>query len=276
MYYNDNAGSVIADKISEPGKDLTRKFGQLITPKRLAQIKRNIGEKSSMPSDELDELFQRIETAALSSSLQEPSDIGALLSVLIEGQFLNGKDGLRSYIKSERSKYHYESVLGEYVDPGMVMTGFVTKNAAAYYAKFTAGICTAGDRELYNRNDHFDVVLTIGDRVVGDIQVYRVTHNDKPAFLFRGFNPSTQLVNRTNAAYLSKQMVAIVKMISKDNEIEHSFIPPQDSWHPLTNRVAEGVEDYFTSTYMKRGTKPIDLRVSLTKGKEIEQAYMIF
>ena len=276
VHYNDNAGRILSDKITNPGNDLTRKFGQLITTKRLAQIKKNIGNKTTVDPDQFDQLLQRLEHNSQANTLQDPSDIGELMSILIESQFLDGKAGLRQFIKSERAKYHYESIKGEYVDPNLVMTGFITKNAAAYYAKFTAGICTAGDRKLYNREDHFDIVLTVGSKVVGDIQVYKVIYEDKPALLFRGFNPSTQIVNKTNAAYLSKQMIEIAKMVASDNNITHSFIPPQDYWHPLTNRVAEGVEEYLTRTYMGGDKKPVDLHVELSDGNEVNQAYMIF
>jgi len=69
-------------------------------------------------------------------------------------------------------------------------------------------------------------------------------------------------------------MVDMVRQIAADNNIKLVLIPHQDNWHPLTNRVGEGVAEYFTSRFCKEENK-VDFSFDVTSKNTVTTFYKI-
>jgi len=212
------------------------------------------------------------------NNVQKIERIGNILKHQIRRKVIEGKGGLSEIIEGERGKLEYVETDNE-IATELSLRGYVSKNAASFFAKGTAGICTAGDVELYMRDDHFHINLFDGDTAVGNIQVYKIEHNGKRALLFRGFNPSTKYVNKENSPRVTEGMISIVKQFAKENEITDVFLSEQlDSWHALTNRSSEGVLDYFQQRYLNPnypGYERVEVDFPITSEKSIRAMYRI-
>jgi hypothetical protein len=84
----------------------------------------------------------------------------------------------------------------------------------------------------------------------------------------------TSVISSTNAEILCDQMVDMVRQIAVDNNIEQVFIPEQTDWHPLTNRVGEGVDDYFAKRFYGEENKE-EFDFDITSGKRLNSFYRI-
>ena len=70
-------------------------------------------------------------------------------------------------------------------------------------------------------------------------------------------------------------MVDIVKQFAADNQIADVFVAEQTQWHTLTNRVGEGVADYFQRTYMKSEKEVVFPYNVSSEGASIEKMYRL-
>jgi len=186
-----------------------------------------------------------------------------------------GTSGLRKQVSKEVEKVVLRDKEGQEIDPDLIISGYLTKNAASYFAKNTAGVCTAGNMELFNRPDHFHVNLVNEEGiVVGNIQGYLITYNGQPALIFRGFNPSNSFISATNAEVLCDQMLDIIRQIAADNHIDQILVPEQDNWHPLTNRTGLGIEKYFANKFFNPANK-VNFPFNITRNKVVNTFYRI-
>lgn len=276
IYYKDNAPEAIElflQKHQQEADVLLRRLSQ----KRLNSLEKNIADSKAI-SEESRANFKEIIEGLRSNELPEAESrqlLARLLAFMTDRSIFSGSVGLRKKVTKENKKIILRDKEGQDVDPNLIISGHVTKNIASYFAKNTAGVCTAGDKELFNRPDHFHVNLVNPEGIiVGNIQAYQTIYNRQPTLIFRGFNPSTSIISSTNAEVLCDQMVDIVKQIATDNNISQILVPEQDSWHPLTNRVGEGVDRYFKNKFFSPENK-VDFSFNITKRKQVNTFYRI-
>lgn len=246
IYYKDNSADVI-ETVLRANPNKASSLIKILTPDKVSQLNRFV--TPALNSEEAKQDFRDI-IAKLESGPIEIETLADLLSFMTERTLHSGPAGLRKMVAAEVGKIVLRDKEGSDIDPASIIEGHVSKNAASYFAKTSAGICTAHDVELYKRPDHFHINLTNSSGiVVGNIQGYMTRHNGKPALIFRGFNPSASIYSSSNSDVLCDQMVDIVKQIAADNNIEQVYIPEQDDWHRLTNRY--DAADYFSQRYYK-------------------------
>ncbi len=275
VYYKDNAGEAVA-KFLDENPMVSDRLLSMLTEKKLATLEKNIGGSRIMREEE------KASFASIISGLRENKSVvekrqhlAKLLAFMTERTMFSGSKGLRKRVETELGKVVLRDKAGQEVDPTLILTGYVTKNAASYFAKTTAGVCTAHDIELYHRPDHFHVNLVNNQGiVVGNIQGYQTTVDNQPTLIFRGFNPSSSIISSTNTAVLCDQMVDMVMQIAADNGISQVMIPEQDSWHPLTNRVGEGVDKYLALRFYKPEAR-ISHSFQISSSKTVHTFYLI-
>ena len=276
IYYKDNASEAITLFLEQHQEQARTLLGRL-SEKKLNALEKNIANSKSI-SEESRANFKTIIENLRDKELAEAErtkSLAQLLAFMTERSIFAGPVGLRKKVSKETDKIVLKDKTGQEVDPDLIMTGYLNKNVASYFAKNTAGVCTAGNQELFNRPDHFHVNLVNRKGiVVGNIQGYRLMLDDQPAIIFRGFNPSTSIISATNAEMLCDQMLDMVKQIAKDNNISQVFIPEQDSWHPLSNRVGEGVDKYFVNKFYRPENK-VSFPFAITSIKTVNTFYRI-
>jgi len=279
IYFKDNFRIRLTEVLENDGV-LKERLARLLSPKRLNQISRNLGAVTGEDKDRLESLVETLKEKSGTEDEITAGELSALVTFLLEHRILSPKKGggLRRLIKREFNKFEFKTAEGlEAEGEEISFMGFVSKNAASFFAKDTAGICTAGDMALFNRPDHFHVNL-VGPEgvVVGNIQGYVFTIEEgRRALLFRGFNPSVSFVNPSNVDSVCEGMVSIVRQFAQENGIEDVFIAEQlGSWHALTNRVGEGVYDWFKKRHLKAENE-IDRKFPITRSQTISKMYRI-
>jgi len=284
IYFDDNIETGILSRIHDDDKTTA------ILQKRVINSEKSLLHIAKYIEDPADQLKYETAIAQLIAdehperpgepmpTVVKADRIATIIKHQLKTKVFENKNGLYSEIDKERSKFEFIEIDQEFSDT-LPIKGYVSKNAASFFAKGTAGICTAGDVELYMRDDHFHINLFDGDTAIGNIQAYKIEHEGKQALLFRGFNPSTKYVNRENAPRMTEGMVSIVKQFAEENDIEDVFIAEQlGGWHALTNRSAEGVYDYFEERYLNPnypGYEEVEKEVSIASNQSIRQMYRI-
>jgi len=276
IYYKDNAAEAI-DHFLLVNPDVSERLLSQLSAKRIQALKKNISSSKTISEAKRQEFEQIITNLEKPQNPEEKRKaLAGLLAFLSERGLFAGSQGLRKKVENELDKLLLvDKEDGEVVDESLILRGFITKNAASFFAKTTAGVCTAQDFELYHRSDHFHInLVNQEDIVVGNIQGYITEFAGEKALIFRGFNPSSSIVSSTNAAVICDQMVDMVRQIATDNNIKHVLIPQQDNWHPLTNRVGEGVAEYFISRFYKEENK-VDFSFEIRSENIITTFYKI-
>ncbi len=276
IYYKDNAPEAIELFLQKHQTEADILLNRL-SVKRLNNLEKNIAGAKTIDEESranFKEIIEELRNSGLAEA-ERRQLLARLLAFMTDRSIFAGTTGLRRKVSKEAGKIVLRDKEGQDIDPNLIISGHVTKNAASYFAKNTAGVCTAGDKELFNRPDHFHVnLVNTGGIVVGNIQAYQTTCNGQSALIFRGFNPSTSIVSATNAEILCDQMVDIVKQIAADNDITQILIPEQDFWHPLTNRVGEGIDKYFAQRFYRPENK-VKLSFNITNRKTVDSFYRI-
>lgn len=276
IYYKDNAAEAI-DHFLLTNLDVLERLLSQLSAKRIQALKKNMDSSKTISEAKRQEFSQII------ANLEDPQNseekrkaLAGLLAFLSERGLFAGSQGLRKKVEKELEKLLLvDKEGGDTIDESLILRGFITKNAASFFAKNTAGICTAQDFELYHRSDHFHVnLVNQEDIVVGNIQGYVTEYEGERTLIFRGFNPSSSIISSTNSAVICDQMVDMVRQIAADNNIKLVLIPHQDNWHPLTNRVGEGVAEYFTSRFCKEENK-VDFSFDVTSKNTVTTFYKI-
>ncbi len=275
VYFKDNFETRLQETLSS-NSELQGQLSNLLNTKNLDQIRRNLaGLKSDADKAKLQQLVADVQKSITSVVPISAKDLAGLVSLIIESRILIGEKGLRVRIKREHKKFEYKKAEGRgQIQEDLSYKGYVSKNAASFFAKTTAGVCTAGDVGLFNRPDHFHINLVRGDTVIGNIQGYAFEYQGQRALIFRGFNPSSSFVNQTNAEFICDGMIGIVKQFAEDNKITDVFVPEQTGWHALTNRAGEGVLDYFKSRYLKPDNE-VQFSFPITENVTINKFYKI-
>lgn len=142
------------------------------------------------------------------------------------------------------------------------LKAYISKNVGSFFAKASAGICTAEDIPLFNTKNHFHINIVEGDDSVrANIQAYIIDDKGRKSLLLRGFNPNTDFLDKIDTPSFAEKVIEISKQFQKDNNLNEVYITEQGSWHSLSNR--EKVASYLTKKYHnKKNEVPYSFRVA--------------
>ncbi len=154
---------------------------------------------------------------------------------------------------------------------------YLSKNIPSFFAKASAGICTARDIELFKRKDHFHLNLTEkkgGDEfIVGNIQGYFVERKGRKGILLRGINPTSDFLYEVHLPSLLKEIFEKIKEFAEKNNLSFILLSEQlGPWHALSNR-AEVYNTLKKQGYLK---KEVAFRYEIAELTTISKAYPLW
>lgn len=132
------------------------------------------------------------------------------------------------------------------------LRAYISKNVGSFFAKASAGICTAQDIPLFEREDHFHINIVENEQTVqGNIQAYIISDPDGGrSLVLRGFNPNTAFLDKIDAGAFCEAVLKVARQFQKDNNLAHVYITESlAGWHALSNR--EAVAQYLQKRYVK-------------------------
>lgn len=275
IYFKDNFESKLLENLDN-NLNLSKQLKSYISPQFIVQATKNMGKvKNDQEKENFQKVIENITTNIQKETPVNNQDLAKLITFMLEHRIFTGEKGLRTQIKKEYKKFNFvTSDKNVVTENAPEFKGFVSKNAASFFAKTSAGICTAGDTTLFRRKDHFHINLVDNETIVGNIQGYIIEYQGQKALLFRGFNPSVAFVNPNNADMIAEGMVSIVNKFAAENSIPNVFITEQTGWHSLTNRVGEGIINYFQKNYLQKD-KEVEFTFPVTQSQNINKMYKI-
>ncbi len=211
-------------------------------------------------------------------SLPEKPDWGAILEsnektadVLSKIIFSKAISPILAQAKSDMKKFEEsKETKGEL---GANIRAYLSKNQASFFAKASAGVCTAQDIGLFNRQEHFHMNIIENESVArGNIMAYVVEVNGEKSLLLRGFNPNTDFVSQIDVGKFCEAVLDVARQFAKDNNLAHVYITEQTGWHPLSNRTE--VASYLTGRYAKEARR-LDFAYSVASSSSVNSIYLI-
>ncbi|MEA2097861.1 MAG: hypothetical protein U9P70_02190 [Patescibacteria group bacterium] len=157
------------------------------------------------------------------------------------------------------------------------LKAYVSKNIGSFFAKASAGICTADDIELFNRPDHFHFNLAedIGNNneiIKGNIQAYVIEDNGEKSLLLRGINPNSNFIYEVDTATLCEEIIKVAEQFKEDNGLKNVYLSEQiKGWHALSNR--DSVFEYLKKYLTEKNKREIDFNI--TNNTKISKMYQI-
>ena len=135
------------------------------------------------------------------------------------------------------------------------LKAYISKNVGSFFAKASAGICTAGDIPLFQRKDHFHInIVEADERVRANIQAFIIKENGGQSLVLRGFNPNTDFLAQIDVKSFVEKIIKTAKQFQRDNGLKQIYITEDlGGWHALSNRAP--VSDYLIKRYKKEKTK---------------------
>lgn len=158
------------------------------------------------------------------------------------------------------------------------LKAYISKNIGSFFAKASAGICTAGDVELFNQPDHFHINLARSsadgnELIKGNIQAYIINDEGGKSLFLRGINPNSDFLYAVDAGSLCDKVIEIAKRFKEDNKFKEVYLSEQlEHWHALSNR--DQIFKYLNSKYLKKEQeKAIDFNI--TANTKISKMYKV-
>lgn len=275
IYFKDNFEGKLLETL-EKNPELSKQLQSNISQQFINQTSKNMGKvNDNQEKSNFQNIINNLSNNIINKTPIDNQDMAKLITFMLEHRILRGEKGLRTQIKKEYKKFNFITTdKSTLVNETPQFKGFVSKNIASFFAKTSAGICTAGDITLFNRKDHFHINMVNNETIVGNIQGYTIEYEGKKALLFRGFNPSVAFVNPNNADMIAEGMVSLVNKFALENSISDVFIAEQTNWHSLTNRVGEGILKYFQNNYIKPD-REVKFTFPVTGNQNISKMYRI-
>ena len=150
---------------------------------------------------------------------------------------------------------------------------YVSKNVGSFFAKSSAGICTAQDTELFNRKDHFHFnVVDAQQNIRGNIQTYITDYKNEKILILRGINPNSDFLQEISPKDFCEKVFEIAKLFAKENDIAKVVISENlGNWHALSNR--SQITSYLNKYLVEN--KKIPLPFNITSSQKIQFVYEI-
>ena len=232
VYFKDNFAAELTDYFSAGSLDTASIMEILGRQNRQETFLRQLGKG-------------RAEEVGIDLTDLSEKNLAAALTVYLETKAIVP---LRQEINRLIKKFQSESK-----EKGALKRGglkaYVSKNVGSFFAKASAGICTAQDIPLFNRDDHFHINIVEGEENVrGNIQAYIIEDGPGRSLVLRGFNPNSDFLKNISVRDFCEKVLDIGRQFVKDNNLRKLYIADQDGvWHALSNRgeVAEYMKRYF-------------------------------
>src|SRR3989339_314275 len=151
---------------------------------------------------------------------------------------------------------------------------YISKNVGSFFAKASAGICTAQDVSLFNRKEHFHInIVENSETVQANIQAYIINYPpDKKSLFLRGFNPNTKFMKNISIPVFCDKVIEVAKKFQRDNGLSGVYLSEQlGSWHALSNRSEVAA---YLSRYLKSDNQK-DFSYAITSAKRISKMYEV-
>ncbi|OGF25283.1 hypothetical protein A2303_03120 [Candidatus Falkowbacteria bacterium RIFOXYB2_FULL_47_14] len=151
---------------------------------------------------------------------------------------------------------------------------YISKNVGSFFAKASAGICTAQDVSLFNRKEHFHInIVENSETVQANIQAYIINYPpDKKSLFLRGFNPNTKFMKNISIPVFCDKVIEVAKKFQRDNGLSGVYLSEQlGSWHALSNRSEVAA---YLSRYLKSDNQK-DFSYAITSAQRISKMYEV-
>ena len=237
IYYKDNYNQKL-ENFLESDINLKERLVKMLmenNQERLKTLKRKLEDDSSIPVELTN------------------SDLSQLLSKFLSDKVLKN---VKQDINKNLKKFGASKNAGAALEAND-LKAYISKNVGSFFAKASAGICTANDVTLFNRPDHFHINIVEGnEKVRGNIQAYIIPEDDGFSLTLRGFNPNSDFLDKSNIDVkdFSEKVLEIGRQFIKDNNLKKLYVTDQTSWHALSNRasVAAYLKKYLKSENNKK------------------------
>ncbi len=254
VYFNDNYHERLASFLGANPSIWADVAKSLTNPKKILALRSQLGL-----------MTQDIRWEAL----DDRREVARLLALFFGAKILRST---REKINASLKKF----VIGGDEKQSAAVDGklYISKNIGSFFAKASAGICTAEDIELFKREDHFHMNVVEGDAYVrANIQGYFIKEGDGKSLVLRGFNPNNDFLNKIDVPEFCEKVLAIAGEFCAANNLKKLYIAEQDGgWHALSNRAS--VAAYLMKKYCK-AEKAKTYQLQVTSGHSISTIYEI-
>ncbi len=257
VFFNDNFSRALEQFLSANPQSKEKLEAILSRPERLESIKKKIGKQ--------------LEEKNLAVDWENPSQvIGASFSFFILKK-------LRQEISKEIKKYELapEGEGEEMSSDNSDLKAYISKNVGSFFAKASAGICTAQNIPLFNRQDHFHINVVENNRTVqANIQAYLVDYpQGKKSLFLRGVNPNVKFIKDISVPAFCDKVIKVAKQFQQDNGLAGVYLSEQlGGWHALSNRAE--VANYLAGKYLKKD-KEREFSLNIVDGRRINRMYEV-
>jgi len=250
VYFKDNYSSRLA-KLLESRPEIASSVRKILSDEgRQKTIERQLSEK--------------LDWKAVLESEEKIANVLSriVFSKAIAPVLAQAKSDMKKFEESKETK-------GEL---GISLKAYISKNQASFFAKASAGICTASNTTLFNRPDHFHINIIENDSVArGNIQAYIIEKDGEKSLLLRGFNPNTDFVSQIDVGKFCEAILRVARQFKEDNHLAHVYITEQGNWHALSNR--NEVASYL-ARYTKED-KQIVFSYLVTESTSVNHIYQV-
>ncbi|OQX71291.1 hypothetical protein B6D52_02055 [Candidatus Parcubacteria bacterium 4484_255] len=255
IYFKDSYTNYLHNFLNENTKIFNQIKNILKQEKRQNVIKQKMGKEQSKDIGLKD--------------FENDEGIVSILSTFISSKILQK---IRIDIKKEIKKFERTTGDKNKTEYRKKAKAYISKNVGSFFAKASAGICTAEDINLFNRKDHFHINIVEEEQFVrANIQAYIVEIGRKKSLLLRGINPNTDFLKNIDIESFCEKVFEIAKKFGKDNKLKNVYITEQGGWHALSNR--QQIYNFLKKYLKKKNEKRFKFDVS--KNQTIHRIYKI-
>lgn len=278
IFFDDNFEQTVAQnlrQVPELSENLVSLFADPTFRESLSQKMRNLGE--GIDWDLLDRSLQQGHGIArfLGNRGQETAQqfiADAITRLLRTGHV----DTIRKDIHTETNKFIATTDEGKVVRHGELRL-FVTKNAASFFTKASAGLCTKEQIDPFTDWENlFNLPIVENEEVVrGMVEGRIVRVKGKPSLVLRAINPNADWVDKVNIPSLWEAILASAHQFTRanpDTVTDNIYIVEDDGWHPLSNR--SQVSNYLTGRYIK-GKQGVNLNLQVAANHSVQKVYPV-
>jgi len=278
IFFDDNFKQTIAEnlrQVPELSDGLTKLFSNTEFREALSQKMQTLGERIDWNVFERSLQQGRGLTRFLGNRGQETAQqfMATTVTRLIKTGYI---ETVRKEVHTEMNKFVATTDEGKVVRHGELKL-FVTKNAASFFAKASAGLCTKEQIDPFTDWENlFNMPIVENEAVVrGMVEARIVDVKGKPSIVLRAVNPNADWVDKVNVPSLWEGILKTAHQFAQDNPdrvTDNIYIVQNDSWHPLSNR--SQVSSYLEQRYIK--SKPgVSLNLQVAANHSIEKVYRV-
>lgn len=256
IYFNDNYWERLSNFLSANPKTENEIRKILSDPERVKTIKKNL-------SDEAKNINWNV--------IDTREGISRLLSCFLSSKALKAQ---KIAIQRDSNKFQESKEQTTISKEHKNLKAYISKNIGSFFAKASAGICTAEDIALFSRDDHFHINIVENDDIVrGNIQAYIIKEDDKKSLVLRGFNPNINFLKKITPDVFCEKVLEIAKQFKIDNNFFKIYITESlSNWHALSNRPQ--VTSYLTKKY-ERKDRQKNYNLKIAHEQSVDKIYEV-